>query len=52
MLLWRRCIDGQELAGSLLPGVAVGLASGAVLGVCVGLLVLECVLLLARAMGR
>jgi hypothetical protein len=52
LLVWKRWIDGKEVAGSLLPGVAIGLASGALLGTCVALVVLECVLLLSRALGR
>ncbi|HTE85565.1 MAG TPA: hypothetical protein VK821_12610 [Dehalococcoidia bacterium] len=40
IMLWRRYISRQEAAGSLIPGVAVGLAAGAFLGTGVALALL------------
>jgi asparagine N-glycosylation enzyme membrane subunit Stt3 len=52
IMLWRRYINRQQTAASLLPGVAIGLASGALLGTGVGVIVLIGTVALARALGR
>ena len=52
LVLWRRYITLDAAAGSLLPGVALGLLAGVVLGTGVGLTLLGVLKVLPRALGR
>jgi hypothetical protein len=52
LALWRRYIRRDTAAGSLLPGVALGLLAGVALGTGIGLTALAVVKALARALGH
>jgi hypothetical protein len=52
LALWRRYMLRDTAAGSLLPGVAMGLLAGVILGAGIGLMILGVAKVLARALGR